>query len=91
MKADIHLQTTNGLNCLPIPALKGHLNLSKKVVDKPDFDVHFEDNDGCTAIHHSTRICNYDLVEFFLSIGTDVHKKRMKARTVHIFQHNKDI
>ena len=70
---DIHLNTKRGKNCLHIAALKGHLPLCKALVETHKFDVHMADNDGWTALHHSARNGSYDLVRFFIDLGTDIH------------------
>ena len=41
---DILLKTECGLTCLHIAAYHGHLNLSKMLVNKHNFDVHLTDN-----------------------------------------------
>ena len=51
--ADIFFKTENGMNCLHIAALGGHLNLCKKLVNELKFDVHMADKNGFAALHYS--------------------------------------
>ena len=75
MGTDIHLKDNLGRNCLNIAALFGHLNLCKTLIDKHNFDVHMADENGWTALHYSARNGSYELVIFFVNMGTDIHAK----------------
>ena len=75
MGADIHLKTDDGINCLHIAALQGHLNLCKMLIDKHKVDLHITDNEGWTAAHSSAQSGNYELVAYFVEIGADIHLK----------------
>ena len=75
MGADIHLKTDNGINCLHIAALQGHLNLCKMLIDKHKVDLHITDNEGRTAVHYSAQSGNYELVAYFVQMGADIHLK----------------
>ena len=75
MGTDIHLKTNDGKNCLHIAALKGHLNLCKVLIDKHEFDVNMTNNLGWTALHFSARIGSYELVAYFVDMGTDIRLK----------------
>ena len=72
---DIHLKTKNGSNCLHIAALSGHLNLSKRLVNKHNFDAHLANDEGWTAIHFSAGHGSYDLFKFLSDKGTDISLK----------------
>ena len=75
MGTDIHLDTNNGMNCLHIAALKGHLNLCKKLINKHKFDLGMTDNSGWTALHCSAQSGNYELFTYFADKETDIHLK----------------
>ena len=72
---DIHLKTKYGRNCLHLGAVYGSLNLCKKLIDNHKFDLHITDDDGCTALHHSARNGSYELINYFVSMGADIHLK----------------
>ena len=80
MGTDIYLKTNDGLNCLHIAALKGHLNLCKTLIDKHKFDVAMTDNNGRTALHFSAQSGKYDLVTYFADMGTDIQLKTNDGR-----------
>ena len=46
IKDNIYLKDNDGMNCLHIAAMYGHLNLCKILKNKHKFDVHIADNDG---------------------------------------------
>ena len=73
MQANIYLKTNNIWISLKIAAGNVHLNLCKALVDKHYFDVHLKNDDGWTALHHSVRSGNYDLVDYFASMVADVY------------------
>ena len=73
--ADIYLKNNDGLNCLHIAALYGHLNLCKILIDKHNFDVHMADKDGLTALHYSARYGSYELITYFADVGADIYLK----------------
>ena len=75
MGADIYLKSNNGLNCLHIAALCGHLNLCKILKDKHNFDVHMITKKGSTALHYSARYGSYDLFTYFADMGADIYLK----------------
>ena len=82
---DIYLKTNHGRNCLHIAAKQGHLKLCKKLLDKQNFDVNMGDNDGYTALHWSAVNGSYELVEYFVGMGTDIHHKANDGRNcLHI-------
>ena len=82
---DINLKDKNGMNCLHIAAMYGHLNLCKKLIDKYNFDVHRADNGGWTALHHSARNGSYELVKYFVNLGTDIGcKNNLGSNCLHI-------
>ena len=72
---DIHLKTDNGRNCLHFAAENGHLCLCKTLIFEHKFSVHIADSAGFTALHYSARNGSYDLVTYFVDMGTDIHLK----------------
>ena len=72
---DINLKTNLGWNCLHIAALHGHLTLCKTLINKHKFDIQIADKDGWTALHYSARNGSYELVKFFVDMGTDIKLK----------------
>ena len=82
---DIHLKTNKGHNCLHIAALYGHLNLCKALIDKHNFDVHMNDNDGWTALHFGAKSDNYELVSYFAGMAIDIYIKTSQGKNcLHI-------
>ena len=73
--ADIYHKNNTGVNCLHIAALNGHLNICKILIDKQNFDVDMVDNDGCSALHYSTRFGSYKLFRYFADMGADIYLK----------------
>ena len=75
MENDINFKTNNGQNCLHIAARYGHLNLCKLLINKHNFDMHMTDKMGWIAAHFSAENGNYELINYFGDIGTDIHLK----------------
>ena len=75
MGVDIYLKDNNGLDCLHIAAVYGHLNLCKILIDKHNFDKDTADKDGWTALHHSSRCGSYELFRYFADMGVDIYLK----------------
>ena len=85
---DIHLKTDNGRNCLHIAAENGHLCLCKTLTFENKFSVHIADSAGFTALHYSARNGSYDLVTYFVDMGTDIHlKTKNQSNCLHIAAH----
>ena len=85
---DIQLKANYGISCLHIAAHAEHLNLCKVLIDKHKFDVDMTDNYGCTALHRSAQIGNYELVTYFADMGTDIKLKTNDGRNcLHIAAH----
>ena len=83
--SDIHLRTNDGKNCLHIAALYGHLNLCQTLIDKHDFYVDMTDDEGWTGLHFSTRNGSYELVKYFVEMGSDIYCKTNDAKNcLHI-------
>ena len=86
---DIDLKTNLGRNCLHIAAINGHLNLCKTLIDKHNFDIHMADNEGFTALHYSARNGSYELVTYFVDMGTDIGLKNSLGQScLHIAARN---
>ena len=82
---DINLKNKNGINCLHIAAMYGHLNLCKKLIDRYNFDAHRADNHGWLALHYSARNGSYELVKYFADMGTDIAcKSYLGSNCLHI-------
>ena len=75
MGTNIHLKTIGGVNCLHIAANGGHLNLCKVLIDKHKFDVNMASIHGWRALHYSVESGSYELVTYFVGMGTDIHLK----------------
>ena len=71
--ADINLKTNEGMNCLHVAALYGHLNLCKTFRIKHKFDVHIADNDGWRVIHFSAKNGSYESIRYFVDIGANIY------------------
>ena len=74
-KTDIYLKTKEGVNCLHIAAAHGHLNLCKTLIEEHTFDVHICDEYGWTALHYSVKNGNYEMIKFFIDMGSDIYLK----------------
>ena len=59
MRFDIYLKSNNGLNCLHIAAMYGHLDLCKILINKHNFDVHMATNDDSLPFHFSVQSGNF--------------------------------
>ena len=74
-KTDIYLKTKEGVNCLHIAAAHGHLNLCKTLIEEHTFDVHICDEYGWRALHYSVKNGNYEMIKFFIDMGSDIYLK----------------
>ena len=74
-KTDIYLKAKEGVNCLHIAAAHGHLNLCKTLIEEHTFDVHICDEYGWTALHYSVKNGNYEMIKFFIDMGSDIYLK----------------
>ena len=75
VEADIYLKNHNGLNCLHIAAMYGHLGLCKILIDKHNFEIQMADNDGWTVLHYSVRYGSYELFRHFAEKTADIYLK----------------
>ena len=73
MGIDINLKENNGDNCLHIAAHYGHLNLCKAFINEHKFDVKTRNKYGFTALHFSAVNGSYELVNFFVDMGSDIN------------------
>ena len=88
---DVLLKTKNRMNCLHIAASKGHFRLCKTLTDICDFDMNMDDNKGWTALHHSARSDNCELIKFLLTQELTFHSMQMRKETIFILQQPKKI
>ena len=66
-------------------AENGHLCLCKTLIFEHKFNVHIADSAGFTALHYSARNGSYDLVTYFVDMGTDIHlKTKNQSNCLHI-------
>ena len=77
---DVLLKTKNRMNCLHIAASNGHFRMCKTLTDICNFDLNMDDNKGWTALHHSARSGNCELIKFFIDTGTDISLKTKEKR-----------
>ena len=85
MGVDIYLKGNDGMNCLHIAALYGHLNLCKILIDKHNFDKDTADKNGWTALHYSASYGSYELFRYFADMGVDIYLKSNNGRNcLHI-------
>ena len=73
--ADVSAKSEEGLNSLHIAAFNGYVNLCKALIYKHNFDVLIGNNFGFTALHYSAEKGSYELVKFFVDMGTDIFLK----------------
>ena len=71
----IYKKTKNGENCLILAAQKGHVDLCKRLVRKYSFDINIVDRSGQSSLHSSARNGNYQLFQFFLSMGSNINQR----------------
>ena len=82
---DFKLKTNDGMNCLHIAALHGHLNLCITLIDKYNLDIFMTDNGGWAVIHFCARNGSCELVNYFTALGADIHLKTHDAKNcLHI-------
>ena len=82
---NVLLQTKDGWNCLHIAAFNGHLNLCKTLINNYKFHVHVTNYSGLTALHVSVINGGFELVKFFIDMGSDIHLKSYDgANCLHI-------
>ena len=87
--SDIYLKVNDGTNCLHIAAANGHLNLSRTLLDKYNFDINLANNDGWTALHFSARNGNFALFSYLLDKGSDMYRKTKSMYNVlHLSAYN---
>ena len=89
MTTDVHLKTNDGMNCLHIATYYGHLNLCKTLINKHRFDVDLTENKGWSSLHFSVQNGSYELVNFFIDIGANLHLKTNNGENcLHIASFN---
>ena len=72
---DVHLKTKNGLNCLHIAALSGHINLCNTLIRRHNFDIQMPDNVGWKALHFAARNGSVNLFEYLYGMETNANLK----------------
>ena len=88
MGVDIDLTCNSGLSSLHIAEQYGHLSLCNKLIDKHNFDVHIANNHRWTALHFSAIYGSYELVRYFVYMGSDIHPKTNNEKNcLHIAAH----
>ena len=75
MGININSRTKDKKNCLHIAALSGHLKLCKTLVDNHEFNLHTTDCYGWSGIHFSAKNGSYELVTYFVHMGTNIFIK----------------
>ena len=75
MQVDIYFKSRDGMNCLHIAALNGHLNLCKLLIDKHNFDIDIVGNFGWTALHHCARYSCYKVFRYLADMKADIYLK----------------
>ena len=71
----IYQKTKEDENCLILAAQEGHLDLCKRLVSKNSFDINIVVRSGQSFLHSSARNGNYQLFQFFLSMGSNINQK----------------
>ena len=71
----IYQKTKEDENCLILAAQEGHLDLCKRLVRKNSFDINIVVRSGQSFLHSSARNGNYQLFQFFLSMGSNINQK----------------
>ena len=85
MGSNRDLKDNFGGSILHFAALSGHLNLCRTLLDKHTFNAGMKNNGGCTALQFSTENGNYELIKYFVNMGSDIHLKDNLGRNcLHI-------
>ena len=80
MGSDAHAKAIQGISCLNIAALKGHLDLCKMLLQNHKFDVHITDYYGQTPLHCAAMSGSYELFQFLVNMKRDVYLKTKEGR-----------
>ena len=75
MVTNIYVQNKNGMNCLHLAALHGHLNICKTLIDDCQFNMHVIDNAGWTAFHYFAGNGSEKLVTYLLDLESATELK----------------
>ena len=75
MVTNIYVQNKNGMNCLHLAALHGHLNICKTLIDDCQFNMHVIDNAGWTAFHYFAGNGSEELVTYLLDLESATELK----------------
>ena len=70
--SDTHHKTNDGVNYLHTAALCGSLNLCKILVHRHKFSVDMTDDDGWTAFHFAAKNGSYELIKYFVDMGSNL-------------------
>lgn len=73
--ADIYLKANNGSNCLHFAAHKGKRNICKFLLEEHNFDIHYTNNEKCTALHLSAGNGSFALFFYLLEKGSEIYSK----------------
>ena len=89
MGTNINLKTNNGKNCLHIAAAYDHINLSRTLISKHNFDVQLPDHDEWTALHFFAQNGSYELLKAVEDMGIDIKLETNYGRNcLHIAAKN---
>ena len=80
MGSDAHVKAIQGISCLNIAALKGHLDLCKMFLQNHKFNVHITDDYGQTPLHCAAISGSYELFQFLVNMKSDVYLKTKEGR-----------
>ena len=72
--SNINQRTRYGQNCLHIAAGAGYMDLCKVLIDEFNFDIHIPDHFGKSALHYCAGNGNYQLLHYFISMGSDMNQ-----------------
>ena len=86
---DVYKRKRDSENCLHIAAWKVHLRLCKVLVKSYKFDIHTDDDNGCSVLHCAATAVNLQLFQYLVEKGCELHRtKKDGMNCLHIAAEN---
>ena len=73
--SDVYRQKGDGMNCLHIAALNGHLRLCKVLLEFYNVDLQMIDDNGWSVLHSAAKAGNIELFQYLIDKGSDVYRQ----------------
>ena len=72
---DLYREKNNGMNCLHVAAVNGHLRLCKVLLEKYNFDLHMNDEDGRSALLLTAEAGHLELFKYLQWKDSNVYRQ----------------